>query len=322
MIVTRVPLRLTLGGGGTDLPFYSGKHGGVCLGVTLDKYVYVSVTQALLSRGIMLRYWRQECVSSPADLDHELARCALTHLGVVDGLEITSHSDIPAGTGLGSSAAYLVALVGALHRFRGRSVGALTAADQAAYIEMELAGLPVGKQDHYLAAAGGFSCLEISPRGRIRLSPIGITDRASEELRKRLLLFSTGIRRNAADVLSGVASADRLDGLHAIKELGLATKAALESNDLDAVGYLFHEHWLVKKGQCPGTSSDEIDKLYAEALDAGAIGGKLVGAGGGGFLALLCRADTIGDVNERMTELGLERLTYRFEHEGLRSFRI
>ena len=322
MITTRAPLRIPLGGGGTDLPTYAGRHGGFILSAGIDKYVYIQVNALQVEDFVRVKYSRTELVDDVSDLEHPLLRESLLHAGIRGGLEIGAMADVPGRTGLGSSGAFTVALLAALGEFSGRPLPRARLAEEAHHVEAVRAGQPAGRHDHYLAAFGGLTCLEIDTGGRVSVSAPRVSGRTMEELREGLLLFYTGIQRESFDILSQQEEETRagkapvIDGLHEIKRLGLDIRDALEAGDLDRFGALLHEHWETKKKRSSRMSSPEIDRWYEEGRRAGALGGKLMGAGGGGFLMFYTPSGAREGVRRRMREEGLREMGFRFDAEG------
>lgn len=322
MILARAPLRISLGGGGTDLPSYYGKHGGFILGAAINKYVYIAVNQPSADELIRVKYAISEEVHRPEELKHDLVRPSLKLLGIERSIEIASMADVPAGTGLGSSSTYLVALLTALHELRRQRCAASDLAELAFHVEEGLAGHPVGKQDHYLAALGGVTCLEIERDGAVVASPLDIAPRIAEELNAQTLIFFTGISRSANEILqqqkrdSTTSKGAVIESLHRTKEIGLTIRDALMRGDLTTFGATLHEHWQNKKRRSAKISVGEVDRWYDAARDAGAAGGKLIGAGGGGFLMLFCQDGCRHDVRAALADEGLRELGYRFDHEG------
>jgi len=322
MILTRAPLRISLGGGGTDLPSYYRRHGGFILSAAIDKYVYIALNRPQADELIRVKYSQSEEVDSPDELQHDLVRPSLKLLGIDRRVEIASMADVPAGTGLGSSSTYLVALLTALHELTRARTSSRDLAELAFYVEEELAGHPVGKQDHYLAALGGITCLEIDCDGTVQASPLELSTGTAEELNAQTLLFFTGISRSATAILEQQkqdSTASRravIDSLHWTKEMGLVIRDALLRGDVAQFGGMLHEHWQNKKRRSDRISVTEVDRWYDAARDAGALGGKLVGAGGGGFLMLYCHNGTKNDVRTVLAAEGLRELSYRFDHEG------
>lgn len=322
MILSRAPLRIALGGGGTDLPSYYESHGGFVISAAIDKYVYICLNRPAADDLIRVKYSRYEEVSAPDQLEHDLVRPTLIELGVAGNIEITSMADVPAGTGLGSSSTYLVALLAGLHELSRKRVPTQALAEQACHIEMDLAGHPVGKQDHYMAAFGGITCLEIEPDGKVTVTPLDISATTSEVLQGNLLLFFTGTTREANTILSeqkrdtASAKANVVDSLHRAKELGYLVKEALEDDRPDEFGAIMHEHWENKKRRSNLVSNPDVDRWYAMARDRGALGGKLVGAGGGGFLLLYCVGSARMAVREALASEGLREMPFMFDYEG------
>jgi D-glycero-alpha-D-manno-heptose-7-phosphate kinase len=322
MILARAPYRISLGGGGTDLTSYSSRFGGFILSATINKYLYVCVNRPAADDLIRLKYSRYEQVSAVDEVQHDLVRHALRELGLGPSLEITSMADVPAGTGLGSSGAYLVALLTALHELKRERVSTQLLAEQACRIELELAGHPVGKHDHYLAAFGGITCLEIDEDGRVEVSALNIPSTAVEEFRDRVLLFYTGMTRSSGSILEAQKrDTERhdesvIESLHRTKELGHQVKRALESGDVERFGFLLHEHWQNKKRRGGGITDPLLDRWYDLARENGAVGGKLMGAGGGGFFMLFCPRESKQRVRAEMRGAGLRELAYDFDFEG------
>lgn len=322
MILARSPFRITLGGGGTDLPSYYTKHGGFILSAAINKYLYIYANRPAADDYIRVKYSRYEQVDTPDEVQHDLVRPALKMLGFTEGIEIVSMGDIPAGTGLGSSSTYLVTLLSALYEMKRERVPVQVLAEQACHIEMNLAGHPVGKQDHYLAAFGGITLLNIDPDGRVHVSPLDISLSTIEEFRSSVLLFYTGILRSANDILQAQNrdtvqdEATVVDSLHRTKELGLRVKEALEQGDLECFGQLLHEHWENKKRRSKRISNPKIDDWYELARANGAVGGKIMGAGGGGFFMFYCPNSKKTAVRKALTASGLRELPYDFDFEG------
>jgi D-glycero-alpha-D-manno-heptose-7-phosphate kinase len=322
MIVARAPLRLPLGGGGTDLASYYSRHGGFILAAALNKYVYVCVNRPAADDLIRLKYSRSEEVQRVDELQHDLARPAFESLGITGNIEVSSMADVPAGTGLGSSSAYLVVLLTALHELVGRRLAPQELAELSCHLEIDVAGHAAGKQDHYMAAFGGLTALEIKPDGTVDVQEVALSVTTREELRNGLLLFFSGVTRKADDILraqnEGTERDDRqvLDSLDEVKALGYRIRAALESDDLAAFGGLLHEHWEQKKRRSGSISSLALDEWYELGRRNGALGGKVVGAGGGGFLLFYCPAAERGRLRSAMTEAGLREMPFDFDRLG------
>jgi D-glycero-alpha-D-manno-heptose-7-phosphate kinase len=316
-------LRISLGGGGTDLPSYYREYGGFLIAAAIDKAVYVTVHRTFLDE-LVVRYSRIERVAGPREVHHPIVREALALLGVTENnVEITSMADIPAGTGLGSSGSFGTALLKALHRFRNRSVTPRELAEKACHIEIDVLGEPVGKQDQYVAAFGGVNAYEFRPDGTVAVAPLNIGEDTLREFEVRVLLFSTGITRQAPEILKDQddrtkqRSAEMIQNLHQIKEIGYESKAVLEAGQLNAYGALLHEHWERKRQRSKTISNPRIDHWYGVARENGALGGKLIGAGGGGFLMFL--ADDPTRLRKAMAAEGLAELRFRFDYEGTRT---
>jgi D-glycero-alpha-D-manno-heptose-7-phosphate kinase len=322
MILARAPMRISLGGGGTDLPSYYSRYGGFILSAAINKYVYIYVNRPSADDYIRVKYSRYEEVQRVDEIQHDLVRPALELLNVNGSIEIVSMADVPGGTGLGSSGTYLVALLTALFELKREKVPTQALAELACHIEMDLAGHPVGKHDHYLAAFGGITCLDIQRDGKVTVTPLDISITTTEELRNRVLLFFTGITRRSQDILQeqkrDTEAEDPVvvDSLHRTKELGYRIKEALEHCDLDRFGLLLDEHWQNKKRRSGKISDPRIDRWYEIAKENGALGGKIIGAGGGGFLMLYCPNETKVAVRRAMAAEGLREMPYDFDFEG------
>jgi D-glycero-alpha-D-manno-heptose-7-phosphate kinase len=322
MILARAPLRIPLGGGGTDLPSYYSRFGGFFVSAAIDKYVYVSVNRPASDDLIRLKYSQSEEVHRPEELQHDLAREVLTSLGVLHNIEIASMADVSAGTGLGSSGSYIVALLMALHAMKHDHQPRWALAEEASHIEIDLAGHPVGKQDQYVATWGGLHCYEIDASGKIEVTPLRIHPDVLEDLQRDLLLFNTGRTRESASILSRQRlDTERSDprvieSLHHTKALGYEIKAVLEAGDLGRFGELLHQHWLAKKARLNSITNERVDHMYDLARQAGAVGGKIMGAGGGGFLLLLCAPASSRRVRDAMAAEGFRPMPFDFDLEG------
>ena len=320
MIITRSPLRISLGGGGTDLPSYYREHGGFLIAAAIDKYVYVTVMRPFVP-GIFLKYSNLEHVAETDQVQHPIIREAIRLLDFkTPQLEITTLADIPAGTGLGSSGSFTTALLKALYAHRRRLLHPDELAKLACEIEIDRLGEPVGKQDQYIAAYGGITCFRFLPNDEVEAWPLEISMDTLFDLEDNLLLFFTGFSRSAGSILRD--QKDRslkhdqamLDNLNYVKDLGLRSQQALESGDLVQFGELMHEHWEHKRQRSAGMSNSQIDAWYELGRANGAVGGKLVGAGGGGFL--LFYAEDRKRLRQTMAKAGLEEVRFRFDFEG------
>jgi len=320
LIITRSPLRISLGGGGTDLPSYYRKHSGFVLSAAINRYVYITINEAFRPR-IILKYSKLEDVERWEDIQHPIIREALRLTGVQGPyLEIVSLSDIPAGTGLGSSGSFTTALLRALHTMNRNFVPPRELAEQACHIEIDLLKEPVGKQDQYIAAFGGITCFEFLPDDRVVAEPLKIASETLANLEDNLLLFFTGASRSAAEVLRDQDrrtrdnASEMLENLHHTKQLGHASRDALLAGDLRKFADLMHVHWEHKKKRSPGISSSRIDEMYELARANGALGGKLIGAGGGGFLMLYTEDKT--RLRAAMRSAGLREVRLQFDFSG------
>lgn len=321
MIVTRSPLRITLGGGGTDLPSYYERHGGFLISAAIDRYVYITLNNTFQPEFI-IKYSRLERVNSIAEIVHPIVREALRVAGVEEnvGLEITSMADIPAGTGLGSSGSFTTALLKSLHAYRRNLVHPHELAEQACDIEINRLGEPVGKQDQYISAFGGITCFQFCPGGKVAAWPLRISEDTRFSLEENLLIFFTGYSRSASEVLkeqddkSKIVDQTMLQNLHFVKELAFQSQRALECGDLPEFARLMDVHWQNKRKRSANMSSDRINEWYDCAMANGALGGKLIGAGGGGFLMFYSEDKT--RLRRAMTEAGLTEVRFRFDFEG------
>ena len=320
MIITRSPLRVSLGGGGTDLPSYYSEHGGFLVAAAIDKYVYIT-KHTTFQEEIIVKYSKLERVSAVDQIEHPIVREALKLVGVTDPhIELTSMADIPGGTGLGSSGSFTTALLRALHAYKKNLVSPAELAEQACDIEINKLGEPIGKQDQYIAAVGGITAFTFHKDGRVEYHPCKISEETLYNLEDNLLLFFTGYSRSASSILkdqndrSKKNDSSMLDNMHFTKELGHKSLACLESGNLDEFAMLMDVHWQRKKARSSGMSNPHINQWYDCAMANGALGGKLIGAGGGGFLMFYA-----GDkkrLRHAMREKGLQEVRFRFDFEG------
>jgi D-glycero-alpha-D-manno-heptose-7-phosphate kinase len=321
MIITRTPFRVTLGGGGTDLPSFYQEHGGFILAAAIDKYMFLNVNAPIVDDKIRVRYTNSEMVDHVDDVKHTLAREALRHFGVTRGIEIVSIADIPAGTGLGSSSSYLVGLLNALHTLLQDQATPQKLAEEACRIELEVLKKPIGKQDQYMAAFGGLTALDIDPDGRVCVTRLDLDVDLMESLEHNILMFYTNEMRDATAILKKQDSATRtkdktvVKSLHEIKDIGLEISDAISKGNLRRFGELLDVHWQSKKRLAEGISNPQIDAWYELAKQNGAIGGKISGAGGGGFLMLYCEENK-PRLREALRAAGLRELKFRFDFEG------
>jgi len=320
MIIARSPLRITLGGGGTDLPSYYRDHEGFLVSAAIDKYVYVNVMRPF-TEGIYLKYSQLEHVEQIVDVKHPIIREAMQMLGFkTPQVEITTLADIPAGTGLGSSGSFTTALLKALYTHRKRHLHQEELAELACHIEIDRLGESIGKQDQYIAAVGGVTCFTFHKDGKVTVAPLGISMDTMFDLEDNLLLFFTGFSRSASSILkdqkvkSQQNDADMLNNLHYVKDLGYRSRDALVDGKTELFGELMHEHWEHKKRRSGGMSNQKIDEWYELGMKNGAVGGKLVGAGGGGFLMFM--AHDRNKLRHAMAHAGLEEVRFKFDFEG------
>jgi len=319
MIITRTPLRITLGGGGTDLPSYYEQYGGVVVSAAISKYIYISINRTF-TPDYFLKYSALERVDDASAIEHPIVREALLAHNVEPSVEIVSTADIPSGTGLGSSGSFTVGLLRAIYALRRDHVSAGPVADEACRIEIERLNRPVGKQDQYVAAFGGLKTYTFEPDGTVTVAPLAISTETFHELEEHLLMFFTGYSRGADQVLaeqrskSTAGDASMIDNLHYVKELGLRSKSALEHGDVEGFAALMHEHWEHKKKRSTSMSNPNIDRWYELGRANGAIGGKLVGAGAGGFLLFYTRDPR--RLRSAMTAEGLAEVRFTFDNDG------
>jgi len=322
MIIVRSPLRITLGGGGTDLPSYYREHEGFLVAAAIDRYVYITIHQMFQS-GFIIKYSQLERAERREDIHHPIVREALALTGVTDKVEITSMADIPAGTGLGSSGSFTTALLRALHVHQKTIISTQDLAEQACHIEIERLGEPIGKQDQFIAAYGGVTCFRFNKNDTVEVWPAAVSAETLYNLEDNLVMFFTGTSRSASTILKDQDDRSKsrdsaiIDNLHYVKDLGLRSLKALETGDLRKFGALMDEHWQHKKKRSGAMSNPEIDKWYELAMRNGTLGGKLIGAGGGGFL--LFYTEDKKPVRHALREAGLEEVRFRFDFEGTKT---
>lgn len=320
MIVTRSPLRISLGGGGTDLPSYYQQHEGFLIAAAIDKYVYITLHQTFVQE-LIIKYSKLERVTTIDDIEHPIIREALRHThSSLPYLEITSMADIPAGTGLGSSGSFTTALLKALHTLKKNLIHPQALAEQACYLELDVLKEPVGKQDQYIASYGGLTCFQFLPDGRVVAAPLNIETETLYNLEDNLLLFFTGYSRSASSILKDqdqktkAKDQDMVSQLHFVKSLGYESKQALESGQLREFAELMNVHWEYKRQRSQGMTNPDIDDWYALGIKNGALGGKLIGAGGGGFLMFY--AEDKVSLRTAMKAAGLQEVRFRFDFSG------
>ena len=320
MIITRSPLRITLGGGGTDLPSYYKDHSGFLIAGATDKYVYITLHKTFVDE-LIIKYSKMERVKNTTDVQHPIIREAMMLVGIeAPFLEITSMADIPAGTGLGSSGSFTTALLKALHAYKRNLVHPQELAEQACLIEIDKLGEPIGKQDQYIAAYGGITCFRFLPDGRVDAWPLNISTETRYTLEDNLLLFFTGYSREASSILkeqddkSKRDDQDMIQNLHYVKDMAKRSQNALESGNLHEFANIMKEHWEYKKQRSGSMSNPKIDEWYNLAIENGAMGGKLIGAGGGGFLMFYSEDKT--RLRHTMAKAGLQEVRFHFDFEG------
>lgn len=320
MIIARSPLRITLGGGGTDLASYYKEKGGFLISAAIDKYIYILMNKTF-DHSLLVKYSKLEKVEHGSELKHPIIREALKMLELDSSpLEICSMADIPAGTGLGSSSTFTTALLSVLHGYKGDIISTRHLAEEACEIEIERLGEPIGKQDQYVSAYGGIICMNIQKDGFVEVEPLKISQETLFNLEDNLILFFTGYSHSAGNILgeqdrkSKNNDEEMMKNLDFVKKLGLESKNALEKGNLNKFAEIMNTHWIYKKKRAGNMSNPQIDEWYEYALKNGALGGKLIGAGGGGFLVFY--AENKVRLRRAMNSLGLEEVRFRFEKEG------
>jgi D-glycero-alpha-D-manno-heptose-7-phosphate kinase len=321
MIITRTPFRFTLGGGGTDLPAYYSMHGGFIFAGGINKYMYININLPIVDNLVRVKYSKSEIVTHREELQHDIAKEAMRMMEIEDSLEIVSMADIPAGTGLGSSSCYAVGLLNALHSMKRKYIPLHALAEEACDLEINRLGKPIGKQDQYLAAFGGLRVLDIKKDGTVNVRSANVDDSTIDDLNRNLLMFYTGISRSADKILSEQSNGAKekkknvIENMHFIKEIGYKILEAVESGNISEVGPLFDKHWKYKKSISSGISNPWIDEIYELAKQNGALGGKISGAGGGGFF-LFYVEKYHSKLREVMKKANLREMRYRFDFEG------
>jgi D-glycero-alpha-D-manno-heptose-7-phosphate kinase len=321
MIISKAPLRITLGGGGTDLPTYYKKYGGFLITGAINKYVFVGANRQFYDT-ISLKYSKIETVKELKDISHPLFRETLKYLGINHGVEITSLADIPSGTGLGSSGAFLVALLNTLHHYSGGSITKRQVAEEACKIEMDILGEHEGKQDPFATACGGIKIFEINKNGFVNIIPIVNEDLVKSTLEQNLFLFFTGEKRKgtASTILKEQTETQTDEKMHEIKKIGMLTKTAFENQDFDVFGKFLNEHWKIKKKYSPNSTNDFIDMCYERAMECGCLGGKICGAGGGGGFFMFYHPGPVvsqWEFVEKMKKNGLHHMPFKFDDDGV-----
>lgn len=319
MIITRTPLRISIGGGGTDLPSYYEKFGGFVISAAINRYIYIALHKTF-RKNYIVKYSTLEEVDSVNEIKHPIVREAFRLHDVQPYMEMVSMADIPAGTGLGSSGAFNVGLLRAIYAMKREHVTTGVLADEACHIELDLLKEPIGKQDQYIASFGGLICMEFEKDGGVKVSPLRISTETLNDLEDNLLMFFTNYSRSASNVLSDQkvrsekSDKTMLDNLHFVKELGISIRKALESGETETFAELMHKHWLHKKERSQGITNENINRWYDIGYANGALGGKLIGAGGGGFLMFYAKDRAA--LRQAMAKEGLTEVRFAFDHEG------
>lgn len=323
MIISRSPVRITLGGGGTDLASYYSKYGGALIAAAIDKYTLVTV-HTRFDDDIKLNYSRTEQVRNVDEIRHNIFREGLNLLKIKSGIELTSLSDMPSSSGLGTSGSFTIALLNALHTYKKEFVSQKQLAEEACKIEIDILKEPIGKQDQYIAAFGGITSLVFEKNGDVKVEPVRMSEEARDELHSNIILMYTGILRSASNILkeqhekSENNEKETIETLHEIKRIGLETKKVLESGDVDKLGEFLDMHWNIKKQLSKNISNQFIDYCYNLAKKNGALGGKIMGAGGGGFFMFYHNGNNTEKTSfiKAMSKMDLKRMRYNFDFEG------
>ena len=319
MLISKSPLRISLGGGGTDLPSYYKKYGGFLISATINKYIYISIAETFNEKFI-IKYSSFEEVNQIAKIKHPLFREILKIMEIKTPLNISSHADIPSGTGMGSSGCFAVTLINALSSHQGKNLSKRKIAELACHIEIDKLKEPVGKQDQYTAAFGGLNSYEFKQNGGVLIKKINVSKKRIQKLKNNLIIFFTGYSRSSYKILKkqdeSTRSLDKsiLNNLHKIKEFGLKSKKILENGNLNDLGRIMHEHWEYKKERSQFMTNNKIDNLYSTARKNGALGGKLIGAGGGGFLMFY--SENVNLIEKKFLNLGIKKMDFDFDFEG------
>lgn len=321
MIITRTPFRVTLGGGGTDLPSYYSKYGGFIFAAGLNKYMFINLNRPVVDDLVRVKYTKSETVTHRDKLQHDIAREAMKIMGIENALEIISMADVPAGTGLGSSSCYAIGLLNALHTLNRNHISLKELAEEACKLEIEILKKPIGKQDQYMAAFGGLTVLEIDKDGKVNVRKANISNDSADDLNRNMLMFYTDTSRTADKILleqSKGAKEEKknvVENMHYIKEIDHKILEAAESGNITDIGLLFDKHWQYKKKISSKISNSRFDEIYGIAKESGALGGKISGAGGGGFFVFYVEEHHTR-FRDTMKKIGLREMRYRFDFEG------
>jgi D-glycero-alpha-D-manno-heptose-7-phosphate kinase len=307
MIVTKTPLRISFAGGGTDLEaFYSREYGAV-VSASIEQYVYIAL-HTYCENKIMLKYSKTEIADDVDHIQHPLIRECMRIAGVDDNLEIASFADITSGTGLGSSSSFAVGLIKALYAHRGKQITAAETAELASTVEIERLHEPIGKQDQYAAAYGGLNHIRFNPDGSVTVTPIALSREQYEQLQENMIMFYTGVTRSAGSILAEqrkntISDAEKFNNLRRMRTLADELHAKLQRGEIDAIGEVLHKGWLLKRELATSISNSKLDEYYERGIKAGAVGGKVLGAGGGGFLLFYCKKDKQQELIRELSEL-------------------
>lgn len=316
MIITKTPFRISFCGGGSDIPDFYREHGGCVLSTSINRYMYITVHPFFDESKTALKYSKNEIVSDINDIEHSIFHCVLNDMGI-SGVELTSTADVPSGTGLGSSSSFTVGLLHTLYCYKGKYVSKAELARQACEVEIEQLGAPIGKQDQYAAAYGGMNFITFNTDDSVSVEPIIMKKDTMETLQQNLIMFYTGITHDANKILAeqkrNISKSDKAANLVRMCELAKDMKHSLESNTIENFGAILNESWMKKRELSSGISDGKIDEMYETAMTSGATGGKLLGAGGGGFLLFFCPKEKQALLRER---LRLKEFPVRFEHDG------
>lgn len=317
MIISRTPLRISFAGGGSDLPSYYLKHGGAVLSTTIDKYIYIAVHRFFSANQSLLKYSKTELINCNEEIQHPLFRECMKHVGL-SGLDISSMADVPAGTGLGSSSAFAVSLLNVLHAYKHEAVSAEYLASTACDIEINRLGDPIGKQDQYAAAYGGLNFIRFDYDGTVNVEKVVMDPSVKKQLENNLILLYTGTKHSASTILQEqgkeMRKLDKQRVMHKMVDMAYELKDTLEHNQIDDFGRILNEGWLLKRSLASSISNKLIDTLYNQGMDAGALGGKLLGAGGAGFMLFYCPKDRQSVFRHQMAEY--MEMPFRFENYG------
>ena len=321
MIITKTPFRITLGGGGTDLPSYYSKYGGFIFAGAINKNMYINIIRPIVDDLVRVKYSKSEIVHHRDELKHDIAREAMKMMGIEKAIEIISMADVSEGTGLGSSSCYAVGLLKGLHIMKREYISIQDLAEEACNLEINILGKPIGKQDQYMASFGGLTVLDIDKDGAVNVRSADVSDATVDDLNRNLLLFFTGISRHSEQILSGQSEGIKeekkgiMESMHYIKEIGYKILESVENGNITDVGLMFDEHWKYKKKISSKMSNPRFDEIYEVAKENGALGGKISGAGGGGFF-LFYVEEKHRKLRKVMKDLGLREMRYRFDFEG------